>query len=189
MVTILSKYIGKFPPAVIHCFTGTKPEAEKYIEMGFYIGLTGYLWKDRVKDGVRHILQEKVIPINRLMVETDSPYMYPNTRGAKLPEKVRSVLTPKSIRFGSMGNFNRNEPCCLPVTVELISAFMEAKPEDVGLQTSFNALKVFGLNSWFIVFIALIYVATIMIIHVGPVMMSSEILDCSPGNYARHACH
>lgn len=41
LVAILGKYHGKLPPTVIHCFTGTSTEAKRYIEMGFYIGLTG----------------------------------------------------------------------------------------------------------------------------------------------------
>lgn len=98
-------------------------------------------------DGVRHILENKLIPLNRLMVETDAPYMYPNTRGAKLPENIKSCLTSKSLRFGTMGNFNRNEPCCLPLTLEMIAGYLDMKPEDVALQTSFNALKIFGLNT------------------------------------------
>lgn len=41
MVKVLSKYQSSLPPVVIHCFTGTCDEVKKYIDMGFYIGLTG----------------------------------------------------------------------------------------------------------------------------------------------------
>jgi TatD DNase family protein len=44
-------------------------------------------------------------------------------------------------------SFQRNEPCSLPVTVEMISAFLQKTPEDVSLATTFNALKVFGLST------------------------------------------
>lgn len=44
--------------------------------------------------------------------------------------------------------FQRNEPCSLPAIVEMIAAFMNKKPEDVALATSFNALKLFGLSKW-----------------------------------------
>ena len=43
--------------------------------------------------------------------------------------------------------FQRNEPCSLPVTIEMIAACMKLKPDEVALQTTFNALKVFGLSS------------------------------------------
>ena len=41
MVNLLEKYKDKLPSCVIHCFTGTKEEAQKYLDMGCYIGLTG----------------------------------------------------------------------------------------------------------------------------------------------------
>ncbi|KIH51069.1 hypothetical protein ANCDUO_18848 [Ancylostoma duodenale] len=41
MVRILSDAGERLPPAVIHCFTGTEDEAKKYVDMGYYIGLTG----------------------------------------------------------------------------------------------------------------------------------------------------
>ena len=55
----------------------------------------GYLWKDKSEDGVRKILEENVIPLDRLLVETDAPFMYPNTRASKLPQHVKDCLTEK----------------------------------------------------------------------------------------------
>lgn len=137
MVRLLEKYQGRLPNCVIHCFTGTKEQALKYISMGCYIGLTGdwtgleivypaswhfeaafelrvlnrqdfagaqdeamlaiagYLWKDKSEDGVRKILQDNAIPLDRLMVETDAPFMYPNTRASKLPQHIKDALTEK----------------------------------------------------------------------------------------------
>ena len=46
------------PPCVIHCFTGTREQAQKYLQLGCYIGLTGYLWKDKSENGVRKILED-----------------------------------------------------------------------------------------------------------------------------------
>ncbi|RWS04615.1 hypothetical protein B4U79_08991 [Dinothrombium tinctorium] len=146
LIKILTKY-SSLPPTVIHCFTGSLQQAQKYIDLGFYIGLTGYLWKDKSENGVRKILEEGIIPINRLLVETDSPFMYPNTRASKLPEKVKSALTERSLSFlQRYCTFQRNEPCSLPVTVEMIAAYLNMKAADVALNTTFNALRVFGLN-------------------------------------------
>ena len=55
----------------------------------------GYLWKDKSEDGVRKILEDQVIPLDRLLVETDAPFMYPNTRASKLPQHVKDALTEK----------------------------------------------------------------------------------------------
>jgi len=109
----------------------------------------GFLWKDKSDNGVRKILQDKLIPLDRLMVETDAPYMYPNARASKLPEKVKKVFTERSLSFlQRYCTFQRNEPCSLPITIEMIAGFMDLKPTEVALKTSFNALKVFsGLQS------------------------------------------
>jgi len=149
MVRLLQKYKdkGNLPSCVIHCFCGTVEQAIKYLSMGCYIGLTGYLWKDKSEDGVRKILQDNVIPLDRLLVETDAPFMYPNTRASKLPQNVKDALTERSVTFlQRYCTFQRNEPCSLPVTVEMISAYLGKTPEEIALATTFNALKVFGLT-------------------------------------------
>lgn len=148
LVSILEKYQGQLPSTVIHCFTGSKAEAKKYVDMGFYIGLTGYLWKDKSEDGVRKILEDGVIPLERLLVETDAPFMYPNTRASKLPQHIKGALTEESLNFlHRYCTFQRNEPCSLAVTVEMIAACMGRPADQVGLSTTFNALKVFGLSA------------------------------------------
>ena len=152
------------PPCVIHCFTGTREQAQKYLELGCYIGLTGYLWKDKSENGVRKILEDGIIPLDKLLVETDAPFMYPNTRASKLPQHIKDCLTERSVTFlqryctfqvsdAIIGDFKililifqRNEPCSLPVTVEMIAAYLNKTPEEVALATTFNALKVFGLS-------------------------------------------
>lgn len=148
MVEILTKNLDRLPACVIHCFTGTKEQALKYLELGCYIGLTGYLWKDKSENGVRKILEEGAIPLDKLLVETDSPFMYPNTRASKLPQHIKDCLTERSVTFlQRYCTFQRNEPCSLPVTVEMIAAYIKKTPEEVALATTFNALKVFGLSS------------------------------------------
>jgi len=59
------------------------------------ISALGYLWKDKSEDGVRKILEDNIIPLDRLLVETDAPFMYPNTRASKLPQNVKDALTEK----------------------------------------------------------------------------------------------
>ncbi|CAH1954615.1 unnamed protein product [Acanthoscelides obtectus] len=147
MIEIFEEYKGRLPPVLVHCFTGTYEQALEYLNKGFYIGLTGYLCKDKSDTGVRKLLENGSIPLERLMVETDSPFMYPNTRASKLPNHVKDGLTERSMTFlHRYCTFQRNEPCSLPAIVEMIAAFMKKNPEDVALATSFNAMKVFGLS-------------------------------------------
>lgn len=96
---------------------------------------------------MRKLLEDGRLPLERLLVETDSPFMYPNTRASKLPQHVKTGLTERSLLYlHRYCTFQRNEPCSLPAIVEMIAAFMQKKPEDVGLATAFNALKLFGLS-------------------------------------------
>lgn len=61
------------PPIVIHCFTGTKEEAMEYIRRGYYIGFTGTICKFERGAPLRKLLPS--IPLEKVMVETDAPFM------------------------------------------------------------------------------------------------------------------
>lgn len=115
LLDILMQYKEELPPVVIHCFTGTTEQALAYLNQGFYIGLTGtyilqprykwlnidfigYLCKDKSDTGVRKLLVDGTIPLDRLLVETDAPFMYPNTRASKLPVHVKDALTERFVK-------------------------------------------------------------------------------------------
>ena len=64
------------PPIIIHCFTGSKEECQKYVERGYFISVSGYiLKKGEGPDEVKACLREGIIPLDKLMIETDAPYM------------------------------------------------------------------------------------------------------------------
>ena len=63
------------------------------------LGCAGYLCKDKSDSGVRKILEDGLIPLDRLLVETDSPFMYPNTRASKLPAHVKEALTERYVVY------------------------------------------------------------------------------------------
>ncbi|GBP24435.1 hypothetical protein EVAR_19311_1 [Eumeta japonica] len=147
LLKILDEHQNGLPPVVIHSFTGSIEQGMKYIEKGFYMGITGYICKDKSDGGIRRLLSERLLPLDKLLVETDSPFMYPNMRASKLPLHVKDSLTERSMNFvNRYCTFQRNEPCSLPAIVELIAGFLGQKPEDVALATAFNALKVFDLS-------------------------------------------
>lgn len=145
MISILSRYQESLPPAVLHCFTGTAAEAEKYTEMGYYIGLTGFLWKDRSEDGVKYALREGKIPLERLVIETDAPFMYPKIDDKKIPQQIRDSISDSARSLHKFASFNRNEPCSLPAICELIAAYMNVSPLKVARATTENAKKIYGL--------------------------------------------
>ncbi|XP_011500956.1 PREDICTED: putative deoxyribonuclease TATDN1 isoform X2 [Ceratosolen solmsi marchali] len=147
VVEVLNHYMDRLPPVLIHSFIGTAEEAQIYLDQGFYLGITGYLCKDKSNSGVRQLLEGGQASLDRILVETDAPFMYPNTRASKLPVHVKGALTERSMTFlQRYCTFQRNEPCALPAIVEMVAAFMHKTPEEVALATAFNALKLFGLN-------------------------------------------
>jgi TatD DNase family protein len=111
-------------PAVAHCFTGEKAELRAYLDLGLYIGVTGWICDERRG---RHLLElVGEIPADRLMLETDSPY-----------------LTPRDLR--PQPKARRNEPAHLPHILRTIARALGKPPERVAEETTRNARAFFGL--------------------------------------------
>ena len=81
--------------SVVHCFTGDKDTLKRYLEMGFYIGITGWICDERRGGPLREAV--KLIPLDRIMVETDAPYLTPrNVKGLdriNVPQNIKYVVT------------------------------------------------------------------------------------------------
>ena len=92
-IKIIMKYKNDINKAVVHCFTGTQKQLDSYLNLGFYIGLTGWICDERRNVELRKSI--KNIPLDKLMIETDSPYLIPRNL----------IIKPKN---------NRNEPSYLP---------------------------------------------------------------------------
>ena len=84
-VEITSAYISHMPKAVVHCFTGNRDALLKYIDMGFYIGITGWLCDERRGKHLEDLIA--LIPLEKLMIETDSPYLLPRDMGIDLSSR------------------------------------------------------------------------------------------------------
>lgn len=80
-VEVLSKYRSDLKQVVVHCFTGSQQELENYIELDCHIGITGWICDER--RGLHLLDSVKLIPDNRLMLETDSPYLIPRNMKPK----------------------------------------------------------------------------------------------------------
>lgn len=76
-MAIMREFDGRLGPAVVHCFTGTREELFDYLDRDWHIGITGWLCDERRGTHLRELV--KSIPANRLMVETDAPYLLPRT--------------------------------------------------------------------------------------------------------------
>jgi TatD DNase family protein len=122
-VAILREQLPHLPAAVAHCFTGTRAELDEYLSLGLYIGVTGWINDERRGGGLKELVAQ--IPAERLMLETDGPYLLPRD------------LEPKPAS-------RRNEPMYLPHILATI-ADLRAEPADVlARQTTANARTFFG---------------------------------------------
>lgn len=123
---ILKPLRDKVTQGVVHCFTGDETMLKDYLDLDLYIGITGWICDERRGKSLQQLVKQ--IPLERLMVETDSPYLFPRT--------AKSALSGR-----------RNEPCLLPYIVEQISACTQ-KPLDTIAQASYeNSVRFFGLDA------------------------------------------
>ena len=76
-MAMMANFGGKLGPAVVHCFTGTRKELFDYLDHDWYVGITGWLCDERRGQHLRELV--KHIPAERLMIETDAPYLLPRT--------------------------------------------------------------------------------------------------------------
>ncbi|MEY8337405.1 TatD family hydrolase [Lachnospiraceae bacterium 62-35] len=88
--------------SVVHCFTGDRKTLEKYLEMGFSIGITGWICDDRRGKELREAV--KALPLDRVMIETDAPYLIPrNVPGlgrTNLPQNIVYVARELAKHMG-----------------------------------------------------------------------------------------
>jgi TatD DNase family protein len=111
---------GKVSKGVLHCFTGTLKEAEMVLDRGWYLSLSGI-----VSFKKSHTLHEvaKMVPLNQMLIETDSPYLAPVPKRGK-----------------------RNEPSFLPHTAAFISGIKNISVDELAKATSKNAQEFFNLD-------------------------------------------
>jgi TatD DNase family protein len=76
-IAMMRNFDGRLGPAVVHCFTGSRAELFDYLDQDWHIGITGWLCDERRGQHLRELVRH--IPANRLMIETDAPYLLPRT--------------------------------------------------------------------------------------------------------------
>ncbi len=125
LLEILDRHRGDLGDVVVHCFTGEEPALDAYLERGFHIGITGWICDERRGKRLRELVRK--IPLDRLMLETDSPYLFPRN----MPDK------PKK---------GRNEPAFLVHVLETVAACLGQDVSAVAAVTTANAERFFGLT-------------------------------------------
>ncbi|HWT16361.1 MAG TPA: TatD family hydrolase, partial [Patescibacteria group bacterium] len=123
-IAILDAVRDRLPPAVVHCFTGERDELVDYLDRDLHIGITGWICDERRGQHLRELV--KLIPADRLMIETDAPYLLPRT------------LKPKP-------SHRRNEPAFLPHICEEIARDRGEDPAVAAANSTATAKRFFRL--------------------------------------------
>ena len=133
---LLTRYRQRLNKAVVHCFTGTAAELDCYIDLDCHIGITGWICDARRGRHLHNIIPR--IPKNRLMVETDSPYLLPKDLpvGPDCPSG-RRLPKPKN---------RRNEPCYLVHVLETVAKCRGVSPRQLAIETTQTAREFFSIT-------------------------------------------
>lgn len=110
--------------SVVHCFTGGKETLQQYLSMGFSIGITGWICDDRRAKELREAV--RLIPLDRILVETDAPY-----------------LTPKNVP----GLPRANVPGNIRYVVRDLAKYMQVSEEELAEHAKENTERLFSLSA------------------------------------------
>ena len=114
---VIAEYAKKGLRGTAHCYSGSLEQAKRYLDIGFYLSFTGLITFNHSWDEVI-----KYAPLERIMVETDIPYMTPEPYRGK-----------------------RNEPSYVRYVAERVAALKELSFDEVAQQTTENAIELFKL--------------------------------------------
>ncbi|MGO2131498.1 MAG: TatD family hydrolase [Halomonas sp.] len=126
MAEILAAWRDDITQAVVHCFTGERDTLYRYLDLDLHIGLTGWICDERRGHHLRELVPD--IPLTRLMVETDCPYLLPRNLPAKLKGR-------------------RHEPALLPWIVREIAHWRGIDEAELARATTAAGLAFFGLTA------------------------------------------
>lgn len=122
-IKLLEKYIHRIKGGVIHCFTGTTEQLKIYLDLGLYVGITGWICDPQrgkdLQDAILHL------PLERILLETDSPYLTPK------------ILKPRP---------KNNHPGTLPTIGEYVARLKGVSIDELQQHAFQNAMSLFKLG-------------------------------------------
>jgi TatD DNase family protein len=124
MLAMLREHRSRLPAAVVHCFTGDAATLDGYLALDLHIGITGWICDERRGQGLLELVPR--IPPERLMLETDAPYLLPRTIRPR----------PKS---------RRNEPAHLVYVLDQVARCTGRDRAEVARASTATARSFFGL--------------------------------------------
>ena len=124
-IEVLEPALPRLSRAVAHCFTGEHESLREYLAMGLWIGITGWICDERRGTDLRDIVD--IVPDDRLLIETDAPYLLPRT------------ITPKP-------KSRRNEPAYLTAVLRVVAEARGQSEAHVARITHENAAVFFDFD-------------------------------------------
>jgi len=137
VLDVLKDFESTLPPVVMHCFTGTAEQITTYVAKGFYIGVTGFVCKEKHGAALRAAIKDGTLPLKNIVVQTNAPYMTPNTPQDEIDPVSKTLLEHC---------FADNEPCTLSIIVRCIAKCLSQDPRAIADQCTENAMNVFRFH-------------------------------------------
>jgi TatD DNase family protein len=120
---MLKTHLESGAKGVVHCFSGNKKELFDYLSMGLYIGITGIITIESRGAELRKLVTE--IPSDRLLIETDAPYLTP------APQKNKT---------------KRNEPAFVRSVLMKLAEVRKEDPEELSIRIWKNTHRLYGID-------------------------------------------
>ena len=120
VLSILRAHRSELPSGVVHCYSGSVECAREYLDMGFYISFAGPI---TFKNANKLLDAAQYVPADRILVETDSPYLAP------VPMRGR-----------------RNEPAFVAYVAQKVAELRGVSVEEMAQQATQNTCRLFGIT-------------------------------------------
>lgn len=127
-IALLTKYRKQLKGGVVHCFTGDIEQMNRYLDLDLYIGITGWVCDLKRGQALREAITS--LPLNRIMLETDAPY-----------------LRPKGLTNNRKIDNGNNEPAYLPYIATQVANILNIDISTLQAATQTNTNTLFNLSS------------------------------------------
>lgn len=125
-IKLLTQYRHELKGGVVHCFTGNSEQMHRYLELDLYIGVTGWVCDLKRGQALREAV--KSLPLNRILLETDAPY-----------------LRPKGLANNRKVDNGNNEPAYLPYIAKEVAALMAMNIQTLKAASEANSQTLFNI--------------------------------------------
>ncbi len=127
-IELLTKYRKALKGGVVHCFTGNIEQMNRYLDLDLYIGITGWVCDLKRGQALRDAV--KSLPLNRILLETDAPY-----------------LRPKGLANNRKVDNGNNEPAYLPYVAKEVAGLMATDIKTLQVASQANTQALFNISS------------------------------------------